>query len=134
MFALRSTIRSTRVGKVLGQPRLGFPKIPVAAKFNVVARSFTLGITPKSSAFSIFKYNYTKIDKRDYSEGAQINGLTARDYAKLSDAVMNALYDALDEFAEENANHDVEYSVSRSLLTLLSFRCCRVFVCLLCVS
>jgi hypothetical protein len=114
MFAVRSTIRSNRVGACLGNPRLGFPKIPVATKFGIVTRSFALCNIPRSSAFSIFKYNYPKIDKRDYSEGAEINGLTARDYANLSDGVMDALYEALDQFAEENANHDVEYSVSGS--------------------
>jgi hypothetical protein len=114
MFAVRPTLRSTRLGIAFGKSHLGFPKIPVAANLGVVARSFAIGRYPKSSVLSVFfnRNNY-KIDKRYYSAEAEINGLTAREYAKISDDVMDALYDALDGFAEENANHDVEYSVSR---------------------
>jgi frataxin-like iron-binding protein CyaY len=39
-------------------------------------------------------------------------GLSAPEYARISDATMEAVYEALDTYAEEHEGIDVDFSVS----------------------
>jgi hypothetical protein len=113
MLSTRAGTRLARVGNVFSGSRVGFCNIPgiVGNAVRSSERTLSFGSRPITA-----KHKALASSKRYLASTSvpEVGGLTSCEYQKISDATMDALYDALDAFAEENPNHDVEYAVSAS--------------------